>query len=115
LARIDADARGCNTTAEHKADAQMLLTLLRAAAQRHDATPCKHDDCRRCAALRARCAMCALPGCGLRRREGGKNLLHCACYTASYCGAAHQREDRRRHRAACQAQLAEREAASSDA
>jgi hypothetical protein len=110
-AMLDVEARECNISRENKREAETLLPLLRAAAQRHDAKSCKHVECRRCAAvLRTRCAMCALPACHLRRREDRKTLLQCPCRLAAYCGAAHQREDRARHCDACRAQLAEREA-----
>jgi hypothetical protein len=58
--------------------------------------------------------MCALPGCGARRRAGGggggggvKKLLRCgACRGATYCCAAHQREDWARHKEECRAAVA---------
>jgi hypothetical protein len=40
-----------------------LIRLLQPAAQQHDACPCTHGGCKRCAAARARGAMCALAGC----------------------------------------------------
>jgi hypothetical protein len=89
----------------HAAHAR-LLTLLNAAAQRHDATACTHDGCRRCAAARECGCMCALPGCGARKRAdgSGKGLLRCgACRRAAVCGPAHQREDWERHKTECAA------------
>jgi hypothetical protein len=55
-----------------------------------------HDGCKRCAAKRDAGRMCALAGCGARKRAdgSGKSLLRCgACRTAVYCGLAHQRAD----------------------
>jgi hypothetical protein len=83
-----------------------LLSLLEAAAQRHDAAACAHDGCKRCAAARERGRICALAGCGARKRAdgSGKRLLRCgACAVAAYCGAAHQRADYARHKAECAA------------
>jgi hypothetical protein len=83
-----------------------LIGDLRAAAARHDAAgACAHADCARCAAMRARGAMCALPGCCARTRADGKTkLLRCgSCDAAWYCGAPHQRNDWARHRDACRA------------
>ena len=83
-----------------------LVTALRAAAARHDAARCTHADCVRCAGARKRCELCALPGCGLRRREGDdrKALMRCStCRAAMYCGAAHQKEHWPRHKAECRA------------
>jgi hypothetical protein len=77
---------------------------LQPAAQRHDAAPCAVMGCKRCAAARAHGDMCALPGCGARDRDGGgaKKLPRCGtCRTVCYCGAAHQREDWRRHKREC--------------
>jgi hypothetical protein len=90
----------------HAAHAR-LLTLLHAAAQRHDAAARAHDGCKRCAAARECGRMCALPGCGARKRAdgSGKGLLRCgACRRAVFCGPAHQREDwQRSHKEDCAA------------
>jgi hypothetical protein len=54
--------------------------------------------------------MCALPGCCARTRaeDAKKKLLRCGtCRGAWYCGAAHQREDWRRHKADCAATAAQ--------
>jgi hypothetical protein len=83
-----------------------VLSLLQAAAQRHDAAVCVHDGCKRCAAARDAGRVCALPGCGARKRGdgSGKTLLRCgACRRAAFCGAAHQREDWERHKTECAA------------
>jgi hypothetical protein len=89
---------------------QRLHACLHAAAHTHDndAAQCGDAECRRCAELRARGELCALPGCGARSRDGGaKRLLRCGtCRAACYCGAAHQREDWRRHRGGCAAAAA---------
>jgi hypothetical protein len=46
--------------------------------------------------------MCALAGCGARKREGGKRLRFCiTCRTARYCSEAHQLEDWQRHKPEC--------------
>jgi hypothetical protein len=74
-----------------------LLTTLQAAAQRHDAHPCADAGCRRCAHLRERGAMCALPGCCALRRESGKRLQRCIACTARYCEEAHLHDDWARH------------------
>jgi hypothetical protein len=69
-----------------------VLSLLEAAAQRHDAAVCEQDGCKRCAAARATGRMCALPGCDARRRDGdgAKKLLRCgSCRAACYCAPAH--------------------------
>jgi hypothetical protein len=80
-----------------------LIRGLQPAAQRHDAAPCAVAICQRCGAARTCGVMCALPGCGARTRDGGaKKLLRCGtCRAACYCGAAHQREDWRRHKGSC--------------
>jgi hypothetical protein len=80
-----------------------LVQRLQPAAQRHDAAPCAVAGCKRCAAARASGTMCALAGCGSRRRDGGaKSLLRCGtCRAACYCGPAHQREDWGRHKGEC--------------
>jgi hypothetical protein len=83
-----------------------VLSLLQAPAQRHDAAACAHDSCRRCAAARDAGRMCALAGCGARKRadDSGKRLLRCgACSVAAYCGPAHQRADYARHKTECAA------------
>jgi hypothetical protein len=83
-----------------------LLLALQAAAQRHDAAVCTHNGCKRCAAARDTGYMCALAGCGARKRadDSGKRLLRCgACRTAAYCGPAHQREHWERHKTECAA------------
>jgi hypothetical protein len=87
-----------------------LLTTLQAAAQRHDAHPCADAGCRRCAHLRERGAMCALPGCCALRRESGKRLQRCiACRTARYCCEAHLHDDWARHGPECAALQMRRE------
>jgi hypothetical protein len=81
-----------------------LVQRLHPVARRHDAAPCAVAGCQRCTAARTSGAMCALPGCGARCRDGAANkkLLRCGtCRAACYCGAAHQREDWRRHKGAC--------------
>jgi hypothetical protein len=81
-----------------------LIRYLQSAKQRHDAAPCAVAGCQRCAAARASGAMCALPGCGSRCRDGAakKKLLRCGtCRAACYCGPAHQRADWGRHKGAC--------------
>jgi hypothetical protein len=79
-----------------------LFSLLQVVAQRHDASVCTHAGCKRCAAARDAGGMCALAGCGARKRDGSKKLNRCGgCRVASYCGAAHQREDWARHKAEC--------------
>jgi hypothetical protein len=46
--------------------------------------------------------MCALAGCGIRTREGGKRLQRCiTCRTARYCSKAHQLDDWQRHKPEC--------------
>jgi hypothetical protein len=79
-----------------------LIQQLQPAAQQHDARPCTHAGCKRCAAARARGAMCALAGCGIRTREGGKRLQRCiTCRAARYCSEAHQLNDWQRHKPEC--------------
>jgi hypothetical protein len=81
-----------------------VLPLLQGAAERHDAGACAHDGCQRCAAARDRGRMCALAGCGARKRAdgSGKRLHRCgACAVAAYCGPAHQRADYARHKTEC--------------
>jgi hypothetical protein len=81
---------------------QHILNGLQNAAQRHDARACRHDDCKRCAGLRASGRMCSLPGCCARARENGRKLLRCGrCRAATYCGAPHQRCDWERHKLEC--------------
>jgi hypothetical protein len=78
------------------------IRQLQPAAQQHDARPCAHDGCKRCAAARAHGAMCALAGCSIRTREGGKKLRFCVtCRTARYCSEAHQLDDWQRHKPEC--------------
>jgi hypothetical protein len=80
------------------------LSRLQAAAQQHDTGVCAHDGCKRCAAARDAGRMCALAGCGARKRadDSGKRLLRCgACAVAAYCGPAHQRADYARHKTQC--------------
>jgi hypothetical protein len=87
-----------------------LVALLQAAAQRHDTAACEHDGCKCCATARDAGRLCALPGCGARRRDGGKRLNRCgACRRAAYCGPAHQREDWARHKDECAALRADNE------
>jgi hypothetical protein len=80
-----------------------LVRDLQPAVRRHDAAPCVVAGCKRCAAARKSGVMCALPGCGARRRDGStKKLLRCGtCRAVCYCGAAHQREDWGRHKGEC--------------
>jgi hypothetical protein len=92
----------------------LLMSMLEAAAQRHDAAVCTHDGCKRCAAARDAGRMCALPGCGARKRDGDndKKLLRCgSCRAACYCAPAHQRADWGRHKDECAALRAASEAA----
>jgi hypothetical protein len=92
-----------------------LIRLLQPAAQQHDARPCTHAGCKRCEAARARGAMCALAGCGIRTREGGKRLQRCiTCRTARYCSKAHQLDEWQRHKPECFA-LRDRQAGASGA
>jgi hypothetical protein len=89
-----------------------VVQRLQAAAQLHDAAICMHAGCKRCATARDAGGMCALPGCGARKRDGGKKLNRCgACRAACYCGPAHQREDWARHKDECAALRAASEAA----
>jgi hypothetical protein len=79
--------------------AQQLQRELEAAARAHAAQPCT-----RCADMRARGAMCALPGCMIRKQPDGTSLDKCSrCMTAAYCCAAHQREAWPEHKKACRA------------
>jgi hypothetical protein len=56
--------------------------------------------------------MCALAGCGIRTREGGKRLRFCStCRTARYCSEAHQLADWQRHKPECFAERDRQEAA----
>jgi hypothetical protein len=105
--------------AMHDADEEAarirLIRQLQPAAQQHDARQCTHAGCKRCEAARARGAMCALAGCTISAREGGKKLRRCiTCRTARYCSEAHQRDDFQRHRPECFA-LRDRQAGASDA
>jgi hypothetical protein len=93
-----------------------LLQTLQAAAAAHDAGACVHGGCTRCAAARARGAMCAAASCCARKRAdgSGKALLRCGrCRAAAYCGPAHQREDWAAHKDGCAA-LAAAAAAGAD-
>lgn len=85
--------------------AKQLVLQLEAAAQRHDTGVCAHTArCKRCAAMRACGAMCALSSCNARKRgdDTGKGLLWCSrCHAAAYCGPAHQRNDWERHKTEC--------------
>ncbi len=93
---------------------ERLLPLLRAAAQRHDAGACAAPaDCVRCAASRATGALCGLPACGARTRDGGaKKLKMCSgCRVVAYCGPEHQHEDWARHKDECRAAAAAKTAA----
>ncbi len=90
--------------ADYEAARLDVIRHLQPARRRHDAAPCVVAGYMRCEAARARGLMCALPGCGARSRDGAANkkLLRCGtCRTACYCGAAHQREDWRRHKGEC--------------
>jgi hypothetical protein len=103
----------CN--AYEEAARSRLLRQLQPTAQQHDARLCTHAGCKRCAAARARGAMCALAGCGIRTREGGKKLQRCiTCRTARYCSEAHQLDDFQRHKPECFA-LRDRQAGASGA
>jgi hypothetical protein len=86
-----------------EASRSRMIQQLQPAAQQHDARPCTHADCKRCAAARARGAMCALAGCGARKREGGeKKLWRCStCHTARYCSEHCMRDDSARHQLEC--------------
>jgi hypothetical protein len=49
--------------------------------------------------------LCGLPGCRVEVAEGGR----CSrCKVIEYCGAAHQREDWKRHREVCREMAAAR-------
>jgi hypothetical protein len=87
-----------------------LHVLLQAAEKLHDSCRCERSErCCRCAAAREAGAMCALPRCGLRVREGGTKLQRCAgCRHAAFCSEVHQRECWPAHRAACKAASAAR-------
>jgi hypothetical protein len=90
------------TEMANEAARNRLIRLLQPAVQQHDARPCTHAGCKRCAAARARGKMCALAGCGIRTREGGKRLQRCiTCRTARYCGEAHQLDDFPRYKPEC--------------
>jgi hypothetical protein len=90
-----------------------LIRQLQPAAQQHDARQCAHAGCKRCAAARARGAMCTLAGCSISAREGGKRLRRCiTCRTARYCSEAHQLDDFQRHKPECFA-LRDRQASAS--
>jgi hypothetical protein len=90
------------TETANEATRSRMVRQLQPAAQQHDARPCTHAGCKRCAAARARGAMCALAGCGIRTREGGKRLRRCiTCRTARYCSEAHQLDDWQRHMPEC--------------
>jgi hypothetical protein len=103
------------TTREGNEARSRLIRQLQPAAQQHDAQQCTHAGCKRCAASRARGAMCALAGCGIRTREGGKRLRRCiTCRTARYCSEAHQLDDWQRHKPECFA-LRDRQAGASGA
>jgi hypothetical protein len=83
-----------------------VVSILQAAAQRHDAAVCAHGGCKHCAAARDAGRICALAGCCARKRadDSGKRLLRCgACSVAAYCGQAHQRADYARHKTVCAA------------
>jgi hypothetical protein len=85
--------------AEAQERAQLLQRQLEAAARAHAAQPCE-----RCAGMRAHGAMCALPGCTIRKQPDGTPLQQCSrCMTAAYCCAAHQREAWPEHKKACRA------------
>jgi hypothetical protein len=92
------------------ADAEPLRRVLHDAKRAHDAAPCAADAtsaCALCAARRARGAQCALPGCGVRQQRSGSggsgaSLQHCSrCFSAAYCGAAHQRAAWPLHKKEC--------------
>jgi hypothetical protein len=75
-----------------------------------------HAGCKRCAAARARGKMCALAGCGARKREGGeKRLRRCStCHTARYCSEQCMSDVSTRHQLGCFA-LRDRQAGASGA
>ncbi len=99
---LDALEQGTPRDATNEAARSRLIRQLQPAAQQHEARPCTHAGCKRCAAARARGKMCALAGCGIRTREGGKRLRRCiTCRTARYCSEAHQLEDWQRHKPEC--------------
>jgi hypothetical protein len=103
-------------TNANEAAPSSLIRLLQPAAQQHDARPCTHAGCKRCAAARALGKMCALAGCGARKREGGeKKLWRCStCHTARYCSEHCMRDDSARHQLECFA-LRDRQAGASGA
>jgi hypothetical protein len=93
---------------------QTLHDTLRDAAEQHDASDraacTAAGSCRRCDEWRADGRLCALRGCGARRRAdadgddtGRRGLLRCsACRVVAYCSIEHQREDwRAGHKTAC--------------
>lgn len=86
---------------------------LQRAEQRHDMLPCTRTErCARCKAARKEGAMCGLPTCGLRTRDGGGKLQRCkGCLSVVFCSAEHQREMWPQHKAACKAAQAARTAA----
>ncbi len=72
-----------------------VLERLRAAAARHDVSPCAAPRCGRCAAAKR---ACALPGCG----AADGPFKHCArCKRAAYCCREHQLADWAAHKADC--------------
>jgi hypothetical protein len=80
-----------------------LVRQVQSAAQQHDSRgPCTGAGCKHCAVARAYGAMCALAGCGIRTRDGGKKLRRCiTCRSARYCSEAHQCDDFQRHKPEC--------------
>ncbi len=94
--------------AEYDSFFRQLERALAGAVRRHDAAPCAHAAaCERCAVLRSRGKVCALPSCGARQRtdvdDAAKKLLRCArCEKAVYCCKPHQTADWAvRHKAEC--------------
>jgi hypothetical protein len=129
--RDDAAVENQNQTQVQAASLrQALLTTLHDAAAQHDraapgacAAAATGGGCRRCDEWRADGRLCALLGCGARRRaeadgnDAGRRLLRCAaCRVVAYCSAEHQREDwRAGHKGACAALRAQRVAGGADA
>jgi hypothetical protein len=99
---LEALEQTTTTCDAYEAARTQLIRHLLPAAQQHDAHQCAHAGCKRCAAARARDAMCALAGCSISAREGGKRLRRCiTCHTARYCSEAHQLDDFQRHKPEC--------------
>jgi hypothetical protein len=98
-ASLCASLRAAHAPASMLECAEELQRQLEAAALAHAAQPCE-----RCTGMRAHGAMCALPGCTIRKQPDGTSLQLCSrCMTAAYCCAAHQREAWPEHKKACRA------------